>query len=369
MTLDENGKPRQKRKTVFGKTQREVKEKIEALRQHKRDYGAFPKDSKLRVGDFLNNWLDDQRSRVSASTHARYEGIVRNHLCNTAGNRLSQLTEAKVRQLLSNMEKDGASKSQRHQTYAVLNNAMNQAKAQGKIQIHPCDNIQKPKPDRRDIYPLTPEQSRFLFDITKESRFHAVFVVAVTSGMRQGEIFGLLWRNVDLDKGVITVSRSLQEVSGRHTLKETKTRAGQRRVTLPRITVDVLREHRASSTRESWKRSKSEPEQQKYEWASDLVFTDSKGGPIRKSNFLRNVWHPARKQLCEEFNLTQFTFHDLRHTAASDLLLQGEHPKVVQERLGQSSIQMTMDTYSHLVQVMDERAASRIDDLYGDDVA
>ncbi len=197
---------------------------------------------------------------------------------------------------------------------------------------------------KRQIAPLTSEQVQQLLDAAKDDRLYALYVVAIGTGMRLGEIFGLQWPDVDLKGRAINVRSTLIEINGKLTLAEPKTPKSRRRVDLPQFVVDALTKHRAQSVREGFAK---EP------W----VFCNSTGGPLRRTHFHVNQFKP----LLATADLPAIRFHDLRHTSATLLLAAGVHPKVVQERLGHSQIGITLDTYSHVVPTVQLEAARKLD--------
>jgi integrase len=177
----------------------------------------------------------------------------------------------------------------------------------------------------------------------------ALYALAVGSGLRLGELLGLTWRDVDLEARAIQVRRQLSEDvhTGKLELAEPKTSRSRRRVELPSFSTEALRRHRQALT------ATPHPER--------LVFTDSDGGPLRRSNLQRRSFEP----LLARAGLRKIRFHDLRHSAATLLLAQGVHPKVVQERLGHSTITLTLDTYSHVLEGMQREAATKLDAILG----
>jgi integrase len=174
-------------------------------------------------------------------------------------------------------------------------------------------------------------------------RFEALYWVAITTGLRLGELFGLQWQDVDLRAGTISVCRSQSDVKGKLALSEPKTRKGRRLVTVPAQTVNALVEHRKRMMIEGLA-------------GADRLFCNVDGGPLRRSDFHRRSFKP----LLRRAGLPNIRFHDLRHTSASLMLSQGVHPKVVQERLGHSQISVTLDVYSHVMPGMQRDAADRL---------
>jgi integrase len=190
-------------------------------------------------------------------------------------------------------------------------------------------------------------QVRQLLDAARGDRLEALFVLAVSTGMRQGELLGLQWEDLDFDHGTVQIRHQLQEVAGRLALVEPKTARSRRRVDLPAVAVLTLLEHRERMRVAG--RSIGE----------GYVFIDTEGGPIRKSNLRRRSF----RLLLDRAKLPLLRFHDLRHTAATLHLAGGTHPKVVQEMLGHSTISMTLDTYSHVVPSMQKEAAATMNRL------
>lgn len=232
--------------------------------------------------------------------------------------------------------------------YDRLHRALDQAVHWGLVPRNVCDAVTRPRAQRPTIRVLTPEQVSLLLTAAREDRFHALYVLAITTGLRQGELLGLRWADIDLDRAVLHVCHALSEVAGRLWLDEPKTAKARRTVELPVFALAAVRDHRA--------RMLAERDLQEF------VFCDTHGGPVRKSNLVRRSFLPLLKRA----GLPRIRFHDLRHTAATLLLLEGVHPKVVQERLGHSQISITLDTYSHVLPSMGRDAANKLDALLGE---
>jgi integrase len=194
---------------------------------------------------------------------------------------------------------------------------------------------------------LSAEQSQHLLKFAAADRFHALYVLAISTGMRMGELFALAWPDIDFDSASIMVQRSLEEISGELTIKEPKTPTSRRRIDLPAFAVDALQGHRRRMLAEGH--------------VAGPVFCDTKGGYLRRSNFRRNSFEP----LLARGDLPEVRFHDLRHTAATLLLLRGIHPKIVSERLGHARVQITLDRYSHVLPTMQKEAADQLERLLG----
>ncbi len=298
--------------------------------------------------EFMKRWLEDvARPTIRYSTYRQYEALIRVHINPRLGGiRLSTLTAAHVEGLYAAMERDGASGRMRQLVHARLFTALKKAVRWNLILHNVCLDVDRPAAQTKRFKVFNRNQVAQLLQAAEGKRLFALYVIAVTTGLREGEILGLQWDDVDLIGGTLYVRHQLQEVAGRLELTEPKTAAGRRQVVLPQIAVEALRLHRARTLDEGWD----------VPW----VFCDTKGGPIRKSNLRRKSWEP----LLKEARLPHIRFHDLRHTAATLLLCEDVHPKVVQERLGHARIGITLDTYSHVLPSMQRQAAEKLDRMF-----
>jgi integrase len=200
--------------------------------------------------------------------------------------------------------------------------------------------------------PLTEEELLTFFDAARNDRLYAAYVLAATTGLRRGELLGLCWDSVDLENGVITVQRQLLVLKEGITLEEaTKSRSGRRSIVL---TDDAIRELKAHRKRQLQERLLMGEAYQDH----GLVFCKEDGTPLDPREFTKRF-----QRHLEKAGLPKVRLHDLRHTHASLLLARGVHPKIVQERLGHSSITMTLDLYSHLVPGLQEAAAATLNGL------
>jgi len=337
-----------KRRTVYGPTKAAVLERLTRLRADALA-GLLGDPRRLTVATFLHRWLEDvARTTTRASVYRRYAEIVRLRILPEIGGvTLSRLTPVHVQSLLTSLENKGVSPRGRQVTYDRLHRALAQAVRWGLVPRNVCDAVTRPRAPRPTMRVLTPEQVTTLLAAAREDRFHALYVLAVTTGLRQGELLGLQWDDVDLASAVLHVRHALHEVAGRLWLDQPKTTRARRTVDLPAVAVAAMRDHQARVL------AKGRPH--------DFVFCDTQGGPVRKSNLVRRSFLPLLKRA----GLPRIRFHDLRHTAATLLLLQGVHPKVVQERLGHSQISITLDTYSHVLPSMGREAAAKLDALLG----
>ncbi len=216
--------------------------------------------------------------------------------------------------------------------------------------------VDPPKVRTPEMRPLSPAQARTLLDAARGNRLEALYVLAVTTGMRQGEILGLCWEDVDPESGVVRVRRTLTLAKGGPRLTEPKTPKSRRSIRLTASAVEALERHR--------ERQEAERGASNDAWANqELVFRTRRGTPIRRDTLHAKYWKP----LLGRVGLPDVRFHDLRHTCATLLLTKGVHPKIVSEMLGHSSIAITLDTYSHVIPGLGDAAALAMEDALGDD--
>lgn len=220
----------------------------------------------------------------------------------------------------------------------------------GLIPRNVCEAVKPPKVERKEITPLDREQAKVLLDAASGDRLKALYVLAIHTGMRQGELLGLKWDDVDLERGVLRLRRALVREGGKVTLGDLKTPKSRRSIRLTRVAADALRAHLERQLEEMERMgSLYEP--------GGLVFATETGTLTNPSN-LRNR---SFKPLLKKAGLPSICFHDLRHTCATLLLSQGTHPKLVQELLGHATIAMTLDTYSHFLPSMGDQTVKAME--------
>ena len=200
--------------------------------------------------------------------------------------------------------------------------------------------------------PLTAEQVKVLFETAKGDRLEALYILAVTSGLRQGELLGLKWDDIDLEAGTLQVRRTLTTAKGGPLLSAPKTKSSRRTVRLPRTGLKALRSH--------LERQLGEIDRAGGLWRENgLIFASVVGEPLDR----RYITTHRFKPLLELARLPQIRFHDLRHTCATLLLSKNVNPKVVSEMLGHATIAITLDTYSHVLPTMQESAAAAMEEV------
>lgn len=344
-----NGK--RHRKHFYGRTQREVVAQMrEAQQAHQK--GLPLSDERQTVSSFFTRWLETERPVLRASTWERYEQLVRLHVLPELGHmRLGRLEPRHLRELYARKSGEGLSSGTIGNVHRVLHRALKEAAAEGQVARNVAALVKPPRPERREMHPLDMGQADRLMNAAEGTRLEALYVLAITTGMRRGELLGLHWADVDLASARLFVRWSLSRSTGSgFQFREPKSKSSRRVIELSSQPVDALRRHRASQLEE---RLVAGPE-----WRDmDLVFTNALGGPLEPQNLLVREFRP----LLVRAGLPAIRFHDLRHTAASLLLEQGIHPKIVSEMLGHSQSQITMDLYSHVTPTMQRSAVEALD--------
>jgi integrase len=234
---------------------------------------------------------------------------------------------------------------------SVLRRALTQAERWGLVTRNVAKLTEPPRIPKQEVRPLSPQQVRQFLVAIEGDRLEALYLVALGVGMRQGEILGLAWRDIDLETGTITVRQALQRIAGKLELVEPKSATSHRVVPAPRIVLEALRAHRMRQLE-----ARLLAGSRWHEDRRDLVFTTSVGTPMDGVAVTRRF-----KSIVAAAGLPDQRFHDLRHACASLLLAQGVAPRVVMETLGHSQISLTLNTYSHVIPALGREAADRMD--------
>jgi integrase len=341
---------------IYGKTRQAVAEKLSKAMAD-RDGGLIFDAGKMTLGEYLDRWLSDSvRGTVRASTYERHEAIIRLHIKPSLGRvGLKKLTPAHVRGLYREKLDVGLAPATVRKIHSTLHKALSQAVSDGIVPRNAAD-VKAPRPTPEEMRPLSEAEAQAFLEAARESgnRFEALYVLAVATGLRRGELLGLRWDDVDLKRGTLRVGRALVREGGRHTLGETKARRGRRQINLTPRTVNALKAHRKKQLEEKIKLAGLYRDH-------GLVFASGVGTPVNPENLVKRSFKPLLKHA----GLPKIRFHDLRHTCATLLLGRGVHPKFVQELLGHATIAMTLDTYSHYLPSMGDQAAGAMESALG----
>lgn len=346
-----------RRKSLYGKTRADVARQLAATTRD-RDRGMpIALDERQTLATYLTTWLETVEPTVEPSTYERYELDVRRHLIPILGKtRLSQVTSQQVQHLLARKLDEGLAPRSVRNMRAVLRRALNEALALGLVSRNAAALVRAPKAPRGEMHVYDEKQVAALLAAAAGTRLEALLTLAVTTGMREGELLGLKWRNVNVEQRYLPVQTQLRRLRETGlTIKDTKTGHSRRKIELSDLAVVALRHHRAQQAEERLALGEMWNDQ-------DLVFPNSLGNPIDAPSLLRGGY----ARIVKAAGLPAIRFHDLRHTAATLLLLKGVHPKKVSEMLGHASVAITLTIYSHVLPSLDRDAASAMDALLGD---
>lgn len=350
-----------KRKSLYGRTRDEVAKKL-TIEMGDKDKGLLSLDQRKTLGAYLTDWLPAVEPTVRRGIFERYTQYVERHIIPELGKKsLARLTPVQLQSFYAKKlteprspKRPPLSPTTVAHIHTVLHTALEQALRWGQVARNVAALVDPPRSPRKDMVTLSGEQSRKFLKTAAGTRFEALYTLALTSGMRQGELFALRWSSVDLDQGALQVTASVRRVKGGFIFSEPKTKRSRRQISLSTTAVDALKRHRVEQNTE---RLQLGPD-----WEDlDLVFANEVGRPVEPQNLLRRSFHP----LLTKAQLPTIRFHDLRHTAATLLLGQGMHPKIVSEMLGHSSVAITLDLYSHVTPTMQRQAAQAMDEVLG----
>ena len=341
------------RKSFYGTTRQAVQEHLtRALGDLQRGLPVVP-DERQTVEQYLRRWLVEAvQPTLRPRTVTTYEGWVRCHLIPELGRiQLVKLTPQHVQSMMGRALRNGLSPQSVIHLRAVLRRALTQAVRWGILPRNVAALVDPPHVPRYEIRVLSPEEARDFLGIAATDRLGALYTVALAVGLRQGEALALHWEDLDFDRASLTVRYALQRIGGKLRLVEPKSLRSRRTISLPHFAVTAFREQRARQMRERlWAGSR---------WQEHgFVFTSTLGTPLDGSAVTRRL-----HRLLGDAGLPQQRFHDLRHSAASLLLVQGVHARVVMEILGHSQISLTLNTYSHVIPALQEDAARRMEEL------
>jgi integrase len=345
------GPKRRRTVSIYGRTRKEVATKLAAAIAQ-RDCGGIVFDEGTTFGDYLDQWLlSSVKGSVKPITYESYERYVRVHIKPALGHvKLTKLTAAHLQGLYAAKLTYSLAPGTVRYMHAVIHRSLRQAHRWQLVPQNVAALTDPPKPRPEEIRPLDAAQTKRLLETARGNELEALFVIAVTAGLRRGELLGLRWSDIDLDAATMHVSRTLSRAKSGPRFTTPKNGKG-RNVKLGVRAVEALKRHRATQSAARLKAGSA--------WQdNDLVFATSTGAPLSPDVVDRGHFKP----LLSRAGLPITTrLHDLRHTCATLLLAQGMHPRLVQELLGHATVAMTLDRYSHVMPGMGEQTAAAMD--------
>ena len=354
------GTGKQVQKSVSGKTQKEVAQKLKELTAAL-DAGTYIAPSKVTVGQWLDVWQEDYLVNVRPSTVTSYEATIRNHIKPRIGAiRLEALTTHDIQEFYNSLRspsenRKALSAKTIKNIHGILHHALQQAMLNNYIRANPSNSCVIPRATKKKVKPLNEYQIADFLKAIKGHKYESMFLVALFTGIRQGEVCGLQWECVDFDDGTILIDKQLQSLrattrgdSEKYSLVPTKN-GKERTITAAPYVMELLwkTKQRQNANRKLWGKAFQE---------NDLVFTDELGNRITPQALYR-----AFKIIVTESGMPMVRFHDLRHSYAVISLKSGDDVKTVQENLGHATAAFTLDVYGHVTEKMKKDSANRME--------
>ena len=343
------GTGKQIQRSVYGTTQREVRQKLAQITASI-DIGAYKEPCRMTLAQWLDIWQRDYLRDVKESTAALHRQRIRLYLLPALGAvRLDALKPHSIQELYNALSDRGLSAGSVRGVHATLHKAIQQAAANGYIRENPADACQLPRVEKKEVRPLTEAQTAAFLRAVEGHRFECLYKLALFTGMRQGEILGLPWDAVDFDKGVITVRQQLYTAIGGKPRISTPKNGKPRTIIPAPLVMRLLKSQRVSQAEQ---RLKAGPV-----WVdSGLAFTNERGG-ILSARTVRSAF----KRIASSIGAADAHFHTLRHTYAIAALQAGDSVKIVQQNLGHHTAAFTLDTYAHVTEDMQKDSAARME--------
>jgi integrase len=301
--------------------------------------------------DYLNEWLELVKPTLKHKTYDAYEGFTRVHLIPRLGHiKLNKLTTEHINGAWARMLKEGHSPTLIEHCYLRLSKALHDAIERKLIVTNPMQFVSKPRVEPKEMNPLSLEDIARVLEVAKDTEYYSIIHTAIHTGMRRNELLGLRWKDINLDESVLHLNRSIYRAKGGVTEHQTtKTKSASRAIDLTPSSAIHLRK--------LWELQCGDALVYEYKVTENSpVFIRRTGEPLLPTT----VTHGFKK-IVKKLGLDNVRFHDLRHTHATVMLLQGVHPKVVQERLGHSKMSTTMDLYSHVMPSMQKDAVKKFE--------
>lgn len=355
------GTGKQIQRSITGKTQKEVAQKLKAATAAI-DAGTYQPPNKMAVGEWMDTWTETYLGGVKPFTVVAYKGQIRNHIKPALGAiKLEALNTHTIQTFYNSLgqpvgDKPGLSPKSIKGVHGVLHKALNQAVAIGYIRFNPAAACTLPRAERKELKPLDENQIRDFLSAIKGHCYEDLYIVTLFTGMRQGEVIGLMWDCVDFDKGTILINKQLQREKKRGgqyvfaSLKNDKARS----ITPAPWVMDILRSHRVKQIEQRLAAGSA--------WQdSGLVFTNELGKHLDTQSVYK-----AFKRVVESIGCSDVRFHDLRHSYAVAAIRSGDDIKTIQGNLGHATASFTLDVYGHVTDQMKQASANRMNTFIKD---
>ncbi|MDV2685175.1 site-specific integrase [Alkalihalophilus lindianensis] len=351
LNYKENGKYKKKVKRGF-KTKKDAEAALVEA-QDAFNKGTYIEPSKMLYSEFMESWLKDKKINVKKSTYNNYKYLLDSHLLPSLGHlELSKIGPRDIQSLYNEIKENKIlSDENLRKVHTIIKDSLSKAVKWEMIMKNPAELIDAPKVVKREVEVWNEDQIKAFLKAANGARYYYAFLMALTTGMRQGEILGLRWKDIDELNGTISIVQTLSH-RGQELSAGAKTDAGNRRISIDQNTMNQL-----LALKKLYKLEKLSSGSVYEDF--DLVIRTSVGTPLSPRNLLRSFY-----SIIEKANVPKIRFHDLRHTHASLMLKQGVNPKIVSERLGHANVRITLDTYSHLLPNLQKDTAEQFGKLF-----
>lgn len=359
-----------KPKDIYARTVKELETKIKNI---KNDLDNNIKDNRIYFDKCYQDWLfNNHFMKLKLSTKNTYESLYRNHIKNSmlSDIRIKDLSVSDIQKYYKNLIKKGVTPHTVEQIHRLINPFIRYLYDNNMILKDFGRAIQLPKEDEKTkldrmkkIHPFTREEQKQFISAIKSNQYEILYLTALYSGLRMGELLALTWDDINFDECYIDVNKNIVQVAevseeGREKIKPViqtpKTKGSIRKVFAPKLLIDLLMEHREKQKDNIFRYTTRYKE-------NNLVFSSRYGKHINQAQLRKNF-----RKVMESINIYDKKFHDLRHTYATRLFELGENPKTVQKLLGHSNISITLDIYTYVLNDVESQAISKLNNLFNE---
>jgi integrase len=346
---DDKGIRKQKKKRGF-KTKKEAEkaliETINAINK-----GSYIEPSKMTYQEYTEQWFGTKKHSICSQSVKVYENCLRKRIIPKLGQyRLSRVTTILIQSFIDSLKEEGLSDSTIKKYLEIIRNSLEYAIDFNLLSTNPAIKVKLPKSNKKEMKVWSQEEANGFLKKAKDDPCFIVFQLALSTGMRQGEILGLRWKDINIEKGMLYIQQTLSQ-DGKTFIAGAKTKSSIRAINLSSSTIKYLRERRINIAKDKLRYGPLYND-------NDLIGCTQHGTPLNPANIRRSF-----NRIIKQADLPKIRFHDLRHTHATLLLAQGVNVKVISERLGHSNIKVTLDTYSHVLPTMQEEVARKLDEI------
>jgi integrase len=346
--------PNGKRKSSYAKTRRDAEKKLRDMLTDL-DNGIVPADGRQTIKQYLTSWLETVKSQVEPSSYVSYRTHIRRIIKELGHVSLAKLTAQQLQSFYAQKLTDGLASTTVNTMHTVIKAALGDAITLNLVTRNVASMIKPPKFQPKERVPLSEQQARELLNAAKGNRLEALYVLVLSTGMREGELIALEWKDIDFESSELYISHGLQYTPVGFRVTHPKSNSSKRRIILPVHVVVALKKHRELQEQERKLAGTN------WDASHDFVFPNGIGRKMLPSDLRgRNFYRLLKKAA-----LPAIYFHDLRHTAATLLLRRGVHVKVVSEMLGHANVGITLRIYAHVMPGMHQQAADAAGEMFG----